>query len=129
MFYGLIPLALVLVIFHFHSNSSKLHVVPQLCFPLGLCTCLSLSLECTSHTQAHPYHRHLPRQTPTSCLSFVVVSFWNSFSPTFKTGLRGSHHTLLTCPYDQKERYRKQISYLVYHLPSSPGPSTASGLL
>lgn len=49
--HGLVPLALVLVILHFHSSSTKLCVVPQQCFPLGLCIYLFL-------WNAPPTHRH-----------------------------------------------------------------------
>lgn len=67
-------------------------------FPLSLCKRLSLSPKHTSHTQAHPNHRHFTRQTSPPCLSFVATSFWNSSPLTPKTGLCDLHHTLQTCP-------------------------------
>lgn len=64
-------------------------------FPRGPCVYFSLSPECTSYTYAHPNHRHLASPTPMLRPSFAAASFWNSSHTALKTGLRGTHHTLI----------------------------------
>lgn len=141
--HGLVPLALVLVIVPFHSRSTELRVVPQPCHALSFLWASAYFYACLWNappTQTQPNHRHFACQTPTSCLSFVVASFWNSSPPTLKTGLCGSHHVLLiwlVCFYVPTTRLKdlgsksfiQFTTLLLLCAPSSPSTQHSAGLL